>query len=631
MTIKEIAKLAGVSISTVSKIVNGKDEHINPKTRTRVLQIVKEYNFTPYGSVKKTAGAKNFLLGVLLRSTARSALILSGIVKSAQEHGYTVLLLQSQDDLTLEAKQLTSLYKNHVDGILFEPISSASKSQISDLERRQIPFYLLNQPWHPFSFQIDFEILGYSLAQKLLSRNHRTLACFPGRTGFASDGFLKGFQKCLYEYQIPFQEELVFSSAEESFVQAFIQYGVTGAVCSEFDTAYSLYELMGCQRYHIPSDLSLLSLTESEGREFLCSPLSSIRIPYQEFGSYICEKLIQLLEKSNEEKPSFSPSYTLSHEKSLSQPSFFLKKSFISIGSIHKDITFNVSTLPQSGNTLKIQNTTIALGGKGANQAVGVAKLCHPVHLIGAVGNDFDAAFILNELEKEKISSLGICRNRKKLTGKAYIYTETEGESAVTVLSGANDDLRPEDVWNCRCLFSNACFCLISSEIPLDTVLAAAKLARETLVTTIFKPSTLRKMPEDLYRTIDILVPNRKEAAALCPGIPSVEQQAEYFFQKGIPVVIITLGHEGCYVRTAQCAKYYPAVHLETVDTTGGADAFISALAVHLFEGHPLTDAVQIAALAAAFCVSRQGGAVSMIDRQSLDAYLAKTRPDLIR
>lgn len=62
MTIKEIAKLAGVSISTVSKIVNKKDENINSETRNRVLKIVKEYNYTPYGTVKITSEAKTLPL-----------------------------------------------------------------------------------------------------------------------------------------------------------------------------------------------------------------------------------------------------------------------------------------------------------------------------------------------------------------------------------------------------------------------------------------------------------------------------------------------------------------------------------------------------------------------------------------
>lgn len=70
MTIKEIANLAGVSISTVSKIVNNKAENINIDTRNRVLQIVKEYNYTPYGTVKNVSTAKTFLIGVLLKHTS---------------------------------------------------------------------------------------------------------------------------------------------------------------------------------------------------------------------------------------------------------------------------------------------------------------------------------------------------------------------------------------------------------------------------------------------------------------------------------------------------------------------------------------------------------------------------------
>ena len=109
MTIKEIAKLAGVSISTVSKVINGKDEHLNPQTRTRVLKIVKEYNFTPYGSVKQASGSRKFLLGVLLRSAAKAPEMLSGILHTAQEHGYGLLLLESQDSSDLESKHLTCL------------------------------------------------------------------------------------------------------------------------------------------------------------------------------------------------------------------------------------------------------------------------------------------------------------------------------------------------------------------------------------------------------------------------------------------------------------------------------------------------------------------------------------------
>ena len=88
MTITDIARIAGVSVSTVSKIINGKDEHINAQTRARVLNVVKEYNFTPYSTIKNLSSSKKFLLGVLLRSSEISKGMLDGILYTAQNNGY---------------------------------------------------------------------------------------------------------------------------------------------------------------------------------------------------------------------------------------------------------------------------------------------------------------------------------------------------------------------------------------------------------------------------------------------------------------------------------------------------------------------------------------------------------------
>ena len=126
MTINEIASLAGVSISTVSKIVNNKDQNINPETRSRVLKIVKEYNYTPYGMVKNISNAKRFLLGVLLRTASQTNLMLNGILQAAQEQGYNVLLLDSLNSADTELKHITSLCKNNVDGVIWEPVDENS-------------------------------------------------------------------------------------------------------------------------------------------------------------------------------------------------------------------------------------------------------------------------------------------------------------------------------------------------------------------------------------------------------------------------------------------------------------------------------------------------------------------------
>ena len=632
MTIKDIAKLAGVSISTVSKIINGKDEHINSQTRTRVLQIVKEYNFTPYGTVKNAPGAKKFLLGVLLRSSEKSSLMLSGILQTAQEHGYGILLLDSLGDSSLEAKHITVLCKNQVDGVLWEPVSANSHVFSQDLARQMIPFCFLNSTLQTPSFLIDFTQLGYILTQKLIEKKHSNIACLLKENSIRSEPFLEGFRKCLYDNQIPYSDEMIFYTPDGDFMQRMIQYNITGAVSTHFEASLALYETMAKQHYDIPSNFSLISLKGGRYEDAYHPSISSVQIPFYEFGCHTCRQLIQICEKSASSRPEylFRPPCSLNHEQSISQPAFLKEKIFISVGSIHKDITFNVSMLPQLGNTLKIHNSATSIGGKGANQAVGIAKLGHTVSLVGAIGNDFEATFILNTLEKENVSTQGIYRNKNSRTGKAYIYTESDGESAITILPGANDDLVSADIENSLYLFRNACFCLISSEIPLETVIMAAETARRNNVTTIFKPSVLEEMPEELYKTIDIMVPNKKEASTLCPEYSSVEQQAEYFFNRGIPVVIITLGHEGCYLKTRDTSRYFPAVNLAVVDTTGGADAFISALASYLFDGYTLEKSIQIAMIAAAFCVSRQGVSSALIDKNSLEVYIAKTRPQLL-
>ena len=164
MTIKEIANLAGVSISTVSKIVNNKDQNINPETRSRVLKIVKEYNYTPYGNVKSISTAKSFLIGVLLRRGSQTNLMLNGILCAAQEYGYSVLVYDSKDDMETELRHITSLCKNHVDGIIWEPVSEQSVQYERYFTEQNISVCYING-FTEESFFIDFVRMGYVLTE----------------------------------------------------------------------------------------------------------------------------------------------------------------------------------------------------------------------------------------------------------------------------------------------------------------------------------------------------------------------------------------------------------------------------------------------------------------------------------
>ncbi len=305
-------------------------------------------------------------------------------------------------------------------------------------------------------------------------------------------------------------------------------------------------------------------------------------------------------------------------------------KKLVVVGSVNLDVTFNVDRLPPPGKTTTILKATTTAGGKGTNQSVGAAKLHLEVSLIGEIGNDPEATFLFDTLERENVTTQGIHRDLNAYTGKAYIYIENSGESAITILSGANGKLSPERIRNRQYLFKNASFCLLTTEIPIDTVIEAAKIAREAGVKNILKPATLKSIPEQLLALTDIFIPNRKEAATLSPYCSSTEEQAEYFLKKGVEIVIITLENEGCYLKTADTSQYFPAADFLPIDTTGGADAFISAFASYLSDGYSLEQSIRIASYAAGFCISRQGVVPALVDRNTLETYIRKVEPELL-
>lgn len=630
MTIKEIANLAGVSISTVSKIINNKDQNINPETRSRVLKIVKEYNYTPYSNVKNISTAKNFLIGVLLKEGSQTNLMLNGILHTAQEQGYSILLYDSGNSEELELKHITSLCKNHVDGVIWEPVSEQSEQYERHFAEYNIAVCYINGYSDHF-FSIDFAQMGYVLTRKLLDYKHTRLACLLKEKSQRSALVLEGFKKCLYENQIPYNEKMELYISDQDYFTKIINYEISGIVSSHFASSLMLYEQMERLHYYIPSDLSLVSLKD-DVREGISFPhISSVKIPYREFGQYVCRDLINKCEKRERAlEHLFAAPYIFDNEDSLEPPPFMRVKKIVVVGSINLDVTFNVDWLPQAGRTTTILNSNTTAGGKGANQAVGAAKLGREVTLIGEIGNDADAAFLFDTLEQENVTTQGVHRDLTAQTGKAYIYIENSGESAVTILSGANGNLSAAGIRKRQYLFENAGYCLLATEIPIETVIEAAKTAKEYGVKNILKPAALKTIPEELLALTDIFIPNRKEAAALCPDGDTVEERAQYFLEKGVGTVIITLGEDGCYLRTADREKYFPAADFVAIDATGGADAFICALASCLSEGFSLDRSIRIATYAAGFCVSRQGVVPALVDRNTLETHISKVEPGLL-
>ena len=630
MTIKEIAQLAGVSISTVSKIVNGKDANINTETRNRVLKIVKEYNYTPYGTVKNTSDARTFILGVLLKSAVKTNRFINGAVSTAQNNGYSVLLYDSKDSPESELKNITSLCKNNVDGVIWEPVCNKSLEYERYFAENNIEVCRISAPAEPSSFFIDFSAMGYAATEFLLQYGHTKIACLTKHSSVRSAMIFEGFKKCLFDHSIPYSDSMRLSVETDDWCDGILSHTPTGIVSTHYASSLILMDHLSRRQFHVPQDLSLVSLRD-DARENIAFPcISSIKIPYYEFGAFVCKRLIEKCEKKEGGSDSFQAEYVLENTKSLDLPFSSHARKIIVVGSINIDITLNVDELPQPGRTVGTSKHSVIPGGKGANQAVGVARLGSEAVLIGKVGSDYDSILVYTCMEENHVDIQGLKRVPNEETGKAYIHVQNDGESMITLLSGANKKLCPDDITPYEKVFETAGYCLLQTEVPEEAVEAAARISKKYGVLNILKPAAMNRISPSLMALIDIFVPNRKEAELLCPEISDIEEKAEEFIRRGAKTVIITLGHSGCFVKSRDFTGYIPAAPFTPVDTTGAADAFIAALAVYLSAGHSIEKAAKIATYAAGFCVLRQGVIPSLIDKNSLETYIKRVESDIL-
>lgn len=614
-----MAQLAGVSVSTVSKIMNGKDESISSETRARVLKLAKEHHYAPYASVI-AGSSKTLTLGVIFNSLKTTDTTFKGILDTAQEYGYTLMVCVSNNDPSLEYRHISALIQKHVDGILWQTVQGPIDRSRSVLDDAKIPYILFSSD-HPDSVNIDYHKISYQATRLLIENHHSEIGCLLSST-HKTKYVLQGYRKCLFDHGITYQPDFVFDSIDQNLLNKLSSHAISGIVSSHYATTLDLYEAVHNLHYSLPHDFSLVSLRDDSHRSLAYPNISSYTIPYYDFGSYLCRLLVSRLESDTQPDSKFTMEITINNTSTIDIPYNARGKKILVIGSINIDNYLCVDTLPHSGKSVISSIAHKYPGGKAMNQAVGVSKMGHQVSLIGNVGNDLDSDTIFATIHEHHINPKGVCRHLDARTGQAYIFVQKDGNSMISILSGANITLTPEAIRMNQNLFENAAFCLIQTEIPLESVETACMIARQNHAQTILKPATCGPLPASILRLVDYLVPNEEELGELCPHLEGIEARTEYLLEQGAKNVIVTLGPDGCYLQNHQTRKFFPAADFQSIDSSGACDAFISALASYLLYGYDLETSIQTATCAAGFSVTREGVIPSLVDKNTLESYI---------
>ena len=297
-------------------------------------------------------------------------------------------------------------------------------------------------------------------------------------------------------------------------------------------------------------------------------------------------------------------------------------KNIFVIGSTNTDMVVKTDQFPLPGETKLGGKFFMNAGGKGANQAVAAARLGGRVTLVTKLGKDIFGTESLEGFKKENINTQYVSVADAVPSGTALIIVNGEGENCIVVAPGANAQLLPADIDRVKNL-DEAAILLMQLEIPMETIQHTAKIAKASHLKLIINPAPAQKLENELLNGLFLITPNETEARFLT-GIQVVDersasQAAEFFLNKGVQQVIITLGNQGAYFQDGFTRLIIPAPRVDVLDSTAAGDVFCGALAVALTEDMDWERAIQFAVQAASVSVTRMGAQSAIPFRKEMD------------
>lgn len=303
-----------------------------------------------------------------------------------------------------------------------------------------------------------------------------------------------------------------------------------------------------------------------------------------------------------------------------------MQKPIVVVGSINLDLVADTDRIPRVGETVFGRSFNTFFGGKGANQAVAVAKLSYPAAMVGNVGDDAFGVQLRKGLADAGVDTTYVASIAGS-SGVALITTGQHGDNSIVVVPGANAHLTPALLEKAAPLIERAGFLLVQLEIPLETVEYLAQLSARYEIPLMLDPAPARELPGALFRRVSWLTPNETEThellkANLKDGDESPDTAAEKLLALGVGNVVLKLGARGCLIAEKSKSKQQvPAFPLQAVDTTAAGDAFNAGFAVGLLRGFPAYRSAVFASAVAGLSVTRPGAQASMPSASEVDRF----------
>ena len=300
-----------------------------------------------------------------------------------------------------------------------------------------------------------------------------------------------------------------------------------------------------------------------------------------------------------------------------------MKPTIVVAGSSNTDMVIKTKHIPAPGETVLGGTFFMNAGGKGANQAVAAARLGGNVIFICKIGDDVFGRQAVQLFNSERINTNFVFTDPEYPSGVALITVDEHAENCIVVAPGANAALHASDLQEAVAVVEQADILLVQLEIPIKTVEYIVDIAAFKKVKVVLNPAPACTLSDELLRNISIITPNESEAEMLTgvkvTDLNTAEQAARNLQDKGVEIVIVTLGAAGALLLHENIVSHIQGHKVEAVDTTAAGDIFNGALVVALAEGRPVQEAVNFACKAAAISVTRLGAQASAPYKEELE------------
>lgn len=296
----------------------------------------------------------------------------------------------------------------------------------------------------------------------------------------------------------------------------------------------------------------------------------------------------------------------------------------IVIGSSNTDMVVRSERLPRPGESVIGGGFMMAGGGKGANQAVAVARMDHRVIFTAALGRDMFGDAAVSSYQRFGIDTSYIVR-KDAPSGVALIMVDSAGQNSISVALGANNSLSTEDIRGVLEQVEKDDIVLLQLEVPMATVDAAVDIAAAKGARVVLNPAPAAVVSEQTLSKLYLITPNQTEAQTLT-GIEVKDEAtaslaAQVLCSRGVGRVVITMGNLGAYLYEEGRGEIIEARKVAAVDTTAAGDVYNGALCAALAEGKSLREALTFATKASAISVTRVGAQPSVPTREEVDNF----------